>query len=217
MDYSLLQSLPLFQSMDTDRIRRIILLSGCFEKDYKKGNYIYFEQELIENMGLILKGHVYMTKENVWGEKTILVRMGKGELFGENFACSHSSTASVTFYAPEPATVLFIPYRRLLSCAGEKEVLPFIENLISMMTDKAQKLMQKSSIISQKTLRDKISCFLSAEAEKQGSLSFTIPYSREDLADYLCANRSALSRELAAMEKDGLIRVHWRDFELLRK
>ena len=106
MDYSLLQSLPLFQSMDTDRIRRIILLSGCFEKDYKKGNYIYFEQELIENMGLILKGHVYMTKENVWGEKTILVRMGKGELFGENFACSHSPTASVTFYAPEPATLI---------------------------------------------------------------------------------------------------------------
>ena len=77
MDYSLLQSLPLFQGMDTDRIRKIILLSGCFEKDYKKGNYIYFEQEPIENMGLILKGHVYMTKENVWGEKTILVRMGK--------------------------------------------------------------------------------------------------------------------------------------------
>ena len=217
MDYSLLQTLPLFQGMDKDRIQKIILLSGCFIRNYRKGNYIYFENDPIDCMGLILQGHVYMTKDNAWGEKTILVRMGKGELFGENFACSHSRNASVTFYAPEAAKVLFIPYRRLLSCAGEKEVLPLIENLISMMTDKAQKLMLKSSIVSQKTLREKICAFLSAEAERQGTLTFTIPYSREDLADYLSANRSALSRELSAMEKDGLIRVHGREFELLKK
>ena len=216
MDYSLLQHLPLFRGMNRDQIQNVILLSGCFIRNYKKGNYIYFEKEPIECIGLILEGQVYMTKETVWEEQAILLRMGQGELFGENFACSPNHTASVTFYAPGPAKVLFIPYRRLLSCAGEKDALPFIENLISMMTDKAQKLMEKSATLSQKTLRDKISYYLSTEAEKQGSLSFTIPYSREDLADYLCANRSALSRELTAMEKDGLIRVKGRKFELLK-
>ena len=85
-----------------------------------------------------------------------------------------------------------------------------------MMTNKAQKLMEKSATLAQKTLRDKISYYLTTEAEKQGSLTFTIPYSREDLADYLSANRSALSRELTAMEKDGLLRVKGRKFELVK-
>ena len=216
MDYSLLQTLPLFRGMEKDRIQKIILLSGCFIKNYKKANYIYFEKDPINCIGLILQGQVYMTKDTVWGDQAILVRMGRGELFGENFACAPDHTSTVTFYAPTPTKVLFIPYRRLLSCAGEKEALPFIENLITMMTDKAQKLMEKSATLAQKTLRGKISYYLTTEAEKQGSLTFTIPYSREDLAGYLSANRSALSRELTAMEKDGLIRVKGRKFELLK-
>lgn len=217
MDYEILADLPLFRNMAREQIREVILVSGCFVRNYKKGNFIYMEQEPIDNIGLILNGHVYMTKEDVWGDKTIFVRMGKGELFGENFACSTAREASVTFYVPDKAEVLFIPYRRLLSCAGDKEVLPFIENLISMMTDKAQELMKKISIISQKTLRDKIRYFLSMEASEKGSLSFTIPYSRKDLAEYLCANRSALTRELTAMEKDGLIKVQGRHFVLMTK
>lgn len=94
------EGLPLFRNMDKSCIREILLTGGCYIKDFKKGNYIYQEEEIIRSMGLILSGHVYMIKEDLWGEKTILVRMGRGELFGENFACSPHPAASVTFYAP---------------------------------------------------------------------------------------------------------------------
>lgn len=125
--------------------------------------------------------------------------------------------STVTFYAPQAAEVLFIPYERLLRHAGNRNVLLFITNLISMMTYKSQNLMRKINVVSRKSLREKIQCFLSLEAEKTGTLDFTIPFSREEMAEYVCANRSALSRELKAMEKDGLIELKGRTCRILKK
>ncbi|WP_296979558.1 Crp/Fnr family transcriptional regulator [uncultured Dialister sp.] len=217
MDEQKYKELPLFQHMQEKEIHEILLTAGCFVKNFKKGNYIYQENEVIHSLGVILTGHVYMVKEDVWGEETILVRMGKGDLFGENFACSPNPASTVTFYAPQAAEVLFIPYERLLRHAGNRNVLLFITNLISMMTYKSQNLMRKINVVSRKSLREKIQCFLSLEAEKTGTLDFTIPFSREEMAEYVCANRSALSRELKAMEKDGLIELKGRTCRILNK
>lgn len=217
MDEQKYKELPLFQHMQEKEIHEILLTAGCFVKNFKKGNYIYQENEVIHSLGVILTGHVYMVKEDVWGEETILVRMGKGDLFGENFACSPNPASTVTFYAPQAAEVLFIPYERLLRHAGNRNVLLFITNLISMMTYKSQNLMRKINVVSRKSLREKIQCFLSLEAEKTGTLDFTIPFSREKMAEYVCANRSALSRELKAMEKDGLIELKGRTCRILKK
>ena len=217
MDERKYKELPLFQHMQEKEIHEILLTAGCFVKNFKKGNYIYQENEVIHSLGVILTGHVYMVKEDVWGEETILVRMGKGDLFGENFACSPNPASTVTFYAPQAAEVLFIPYERLLRHAGNRNVLLFITNLISMMTYKSQNLMRKINVVSRKSLREKIQCFLSLEAEKTGTLDFTIPFSREEMAEYVCANRSALSRELKAMEKDGLIELKGRTCRILKK
>ncbi|WP_298025464.1 Crp/Fnr family transcriptional regulator [uncultured Dialister sp.] len=217
MDEQKYKELPLFQHMQEKEIHEILLTAGCFVKNFKKGNYIYQENEVIHSLGVILTGHVYMVKEDVWGEETILVRMGKGDLFGENFACSPNPASTVTFYAPQAAEVLFIPYERLLRHAGNRNVLLFITNLISMMTYKSQNLMRKINVVSRKSLREKIQCFLSLEAEKTGKLDFTIPFSREEMAEYVCANRSALSRELKAMEKDGLIELKGRKCRILKK
>ena len=217
MDEQKYKELPLFQHMQEKEIHEILLTAGCFVKNFKKGNYIYQENEVIHSLGVILTGHVYMVKEDVWGEETILVRMGKGDLFGENFACSPNPASTVTFYAPQAAEVLFIPYERLLRHAGNRNVLLFITNLISMMTYKSQNLMRKINVVSRKSLREKIQCFLSLDAEKTGTLDFTIPFSREEMAEYVCANRSALSRELKAMEKDGLIELKGRTCRILKK
>lgn len=217
MDEQKYKELPLFQHMQEKEIHEILLTAGCFVKNFKKGNYIYQENEVIHSLGVILTGHVYMVKEDVWGEETILARMGKGDLFGENFACSPNPASTVTFYAPQAAEVLFIPYERLLRHAGNRNVLLFITNLISMMTYKSQNLMRKINVVSRKSLREKIQCFLSLEAEKTGTLDFTIPFSREEMAEYVCANRSALSRELKAMEKDGLIELKGRTCRILKK
>lgn len=217
MDEQKYKEFPLFQHMQEKEIHEILLTAGCFVKNFKKGNYIYQENEVIHSLGVILTGHVYMVKEDVWGEETILVRMGKGDLFGENFACSPNPASTVTFYAPQAAEVLFIPYEWLLRHAGNRNVLLFITNLISMMTYKSQNLMRKINVVSRKSLREKIQCFLSLEAEKTGTLDFTILFSREEMAEYVCANRSALSRELKAMEKDGLIELKGRTCRILKK
>ena len=161
MNHKNYEGLPLFRDMEESRIREILLTAGCYIRNFKKGNYIYEENEIIRSIGLILSGHVYMIREDLWGEKDILVRMGRGELFGENFACSPHPASSVSFYAQEEAEVLFLPYDRLLRHAGDEDVLVFIKNLIAMMTSKSQELMRKINVISRKSLRAKIQCFLS--------------------------------------------------------
>lgn len=127
MNHKNYEGLPLFRNMEESRIREILLIAGCYIRNFKKGNYIYEENEIIRSIGLILSGHVYMIREDLWGEKDILVSMGRGEIFGENFACSPHPASSVTFYAQEEAEVLFIPYDRLLRHAGDGDVLVFIK------------------------------------------------------------------------------------------
>lgn len=102
MNHKNYEGLPLFRDMEESRIREILLTAGCYIRNFKKGNYIYEENEIIRSIGLILSGHVYMIREDLWGEKDILVRMGRGEIFGENFACSPHPASSVTFYPEVP-------------------------------------------------------------------------------------------------------------------
>ena len=87
--------------------------------------------------------------------------------------------------------------------------------MVTLVADKNARLMAKVEVISQKSLREKILTFLSLQAQMQGSGYFEIPMSRQELAEYLCADRSALSRELSGMKADGLLDYDRNTFRLL--
>ena len=171
----------------------------------------------MKHICIVLSGAVDMIKEDLWGNKTLLVRMRKNELFGETFACGNDSRSTVTFQVSEDAEILFLPFDRVMRSCNMACVFHhrLIENMVRVIAEKNQELIRKVEVISKKTLREKILAYLSLQAETQHSRYFESPLGRVELAEYLCADRSALTRELAKMKKEGLIDYDRNCFRIL--
>ena len=212
-----LASLPLFQGIREEDLPAMLDCLGSFRRSYGREESILLESEEVRSAGLILSGVVHMVKEDRDGNRTLLVVMKEGELFGESFSCGSRLDAHVSFFAAAPTTVLFLPFYKVIhSC---KMSCPFhhrlIENMVRLIGDKNVQLMQKIEVIAKKTLREKILAYLYQQADQQGSRTFSVPLGRLELAGCLCADRSALTRELSAMARDGLIAYEKNTFRLL--
>lgn len=212
-----LKELTLFQGISIPDLEHFIQCLGCYQKHYSKGEYLSFEQENVKNVGIVLKGVVHMIQEDIWGGRSILTRITPGQLFGETFACGNDTMASASFCAAEHTKVLLLPFRHVLhtcsrSCGFHHQI---IENMVTLLAGKNKSLMEKLQVVSQKSLREKILAYLSLEAQKQESTYFEVPLGRMDLANYLCADRSALTRELANMKSEGILDYDRNTFHLL--
>ena len=203
----------LFAGMDETQMQSVFGCIGYHIRDYSKGQVVAFEQEIIHHVGIVLSGAVDMIKEDLWGNSAMLVRMEKDEVFGETFACGEDNTSVVTFQVAEDARVLFLPFSRVMrTCSGACVFHQrLVENMVRVIARKNRDLMGKIEVVSKKTLREKILAYLSLQAQRQGKEEFEIPLGRVELSQYLCADRSALTRELAKMKEEGLIdyRRNW--------
>ncbi len=213
-----LGSIPLFSGIAPKDLSAMLGCLGVHLKSFEKGEYIYLRDNDILSVGVVLSGTVQMIREDVWGNKALLVNMKKGELFGETFVCGDLHNRLVSFVAGGKAVVLFAPFKRVISscsqsCAFHRRL---IENLIVAIADKNVTLMEKVDIISKRSLREKIFEYLSLRAEYAGKMSFDIPLGRVQLAEYLHADRSALTRELNLMAEEGLIDFHRNTFRILK-
>ncbi len=214
-----LVSMPLFWGIAKEDLSAMMGCLGVYLKPYEKGEYIYLQASDILCVGVVLSGSVQMIREDVWGNKALLVNMGKGELFGETFVCGGIHNRLVSFVAAEKTVVLFAPFKRVISscaqsCGFHRKL---IENMIAAIADKNVTLMEKVDIISKKSLREKICEYLTLQAEYSGKMTFDIPLGRVQLAEYLHADRSALTRELNLMAQEGLIDFHRNTFRILQR
>ena len=164
-----------------------------------------------------MSGAVDMVKEDIWGNKTVLVRTRKDELFGETFACGSDNLSVVTFLVSEDAQILFLPFERVMhSCTMACQFHHrLIENMVHIIADKNRDLMRKVEVVSKRTIREKLLAYLSIQAQVQRDRYFEIPLGRVELAEYLCVDRSALTRELVKMKEEGLIDYDNNCFRLL--
>ena len=208
---------PLFEGIQPNDMEAMLGCIGYHISTFRKGDIVAFEAENIKHIGILISGSVDMIKEDLWGNKTMLVRMGKDELFGETFACGEDNLSVVTFVVSEDARILFLPFNRVMhSCTMACQFHhQLIENMVHIIANKNRDLMRKVEVISKKTLREKILAYLSIQAQLHSSRYFEIPLGRVELAEYLCADRSALTRELAKMKKEGLVDYDKNCFRLL--
>jgi len=210
--------IPLFEGIQKGELLPMIQCLNAYVKEYKKEENIYLYDDSVQVIGIILSGNVHMIQEDLWGNKAILVNISKGELFGETFVCGNKRAASVSFITTKNTVVLFLPFDRVLhSCA---KTCTFhhrlIQNMVVQLADKNIQLMNKIDAISKGTLREKIATYLTNIAEEQACLEFEIPLGRVQLAEYLHADRSAITRELNAMQQEGLIEFERNHFQILR-
>ena len=208
---------PLFEGISPEELETMLGCIGYHSGIFKKGDVVAFEEENIEHIGIVISGTIDMVKEDFWGNKTMLLRMRKNEMFGETFACGSDNTSVVTFLAAEDAKVLFIPFSRVMhSCNMACEFhLRLIENMVRLIAGKNRDLMQKVEIVSKRTIREKLLTYLSIQGQLQQSPYLELPLGRVELAEYLCVDRSALTRELVKMKADGLFDYDKNCFRIL--
>ncbi len=194
---------------------------GCLdvrERTFEPGEIVFRMGDKIRALCIVLCGGVRMEHVDAWGNVSVLGYVGTGDVFGESYACAPDVTLLVNVMTVERTRVALLDVARVLAPCSN--VCPYhtklIENLLALSARKNIELSRRAFHTSPKTIRGKLLSYLSGEAARVGSRRFTIPYNREQLAGYLSVNRSALSSELARMERDGLIRVQRNEFELLR-
>ena len=206
---------PLFQGIAFSDFERMFSCLSAKTACYKKGNVILLSGDAVNFVGLILSGGVKIIKEDDNGNYTILTELSISEMFGEVFACAGISQSPVTIQATDDVEILFIDYKKIItSCSS---VCPFhtrlIGNMLKLIAQKNLMLNQKIDMLSKRTTREKLLCFF--DFQRGAAKKFTIPFNREELARYLCVDRSAMSNELCKMRDEGLINFQKNRFEVL--
>lgn len=213
----ILKKCGLFTGLDAQAIEKLLLSLKAREDVFEKEAYVLSGESPVKEVGIVLNGSVDIIKEDFWGNRAILTRAQAGEIFAEAFACAGAERLPVSVVAAEKSRILFIHYKRMLetgaSAGGFQAVL--IGNMLKLLAQKNILLTQKMEHIVKKSTRDKLLSFLSEQASRKGENAFSIPFDRQELADYLSVDRSAMSRELGKLRDEGFLRFEKNHFELL--
>ena len=205
---------PLFQGIAFSDFEKMLDCLSANTACYKKGGIILLAGDAIGFIGLVLSGGVQVVREDLDGRIAILAGLGVSDVFGEAFACAGVSHSPVSIQATEDTKVLFLDYKRVVSSCSS--ACPFhsrlIENMLKLLATKNLMLNQKIEILSKRTTREKLMCYF--DSQRGAAKRFTIPFNREELAQYLCVDRSAMSNELCKMRDAGLIVFDRKEFEV---
>lgn len=214
--YPVLQNCPLFAGIAESELKTLLDCLSSKYKRFRKNSFIFMADDAIDSLGVVLTGAVHIVREDYWGRRKIVARIESGGLFGEAFACAGIEKLPVSVTAAEETDVLFINCRRIIRSCSSACIfhIGLIKNVLLTLADKNVSLIQKLEYVTQPTTREKLLSFLSEQARLAGGNSFAIPFNREELADYLSVERSAMSAELSKMRDDGLIDYHKNNFML---
>lgn len=210
---------PLFSGISEADIPHLLRCLGAYGKTYQKSEFLLLIEEPITWIGIILTGRVHIIKEDLWGNSTILAVLQPMDTFAESFACGSRKKSAVCVQAAEAVKVLILQSDKVIRtcsrmCSFHQQLT---ENMVSMIADKNLRLMEKIEITSKKTIREKICTYLGNQGSSENSDYITIPLGRLELAEYLCVDRSALTRELNSMKEEGLIDFHKNTFRILKE
>lgn len=199
----------LFSGISQADLSALLSCLAAVERRYSKGAVILAEGEPTQWMGLVLEGRAIISCADVWGKSSILGFAEPGAVFGEAYACVPGEALLISVCAAEETRVLFLNVGKLLTVCGN--ACPFharlIRNLLTISAGKNLQLSRRIFHTTPKSIRGRLLSYFSECAKKSGSLTFTLPFNRQQLADYLGVDRSAMSSELSKMQRDGLIQV----------
>jgi CRP-like cAMP-binding protein len=213
----ILRNCHLFAGITAPDLEPLLNCLCAKRKRFAKNRFIAIAGEKVDSVGIVLSGAIHIVREDFWGKRKIVTRIEPGEIFGEAFACAGVKKLPISIMVAEESEILFVDCTRMMTscssaCAFHAKL---IKNLAFALAESNVALTQKLKHITQPNTREKLLSYLSEQAQLAGSNAFDVPFNREELADYLSVERSAMSAELSKMQKDGLMLYRKNHFELL--
>ena len=207
MDTQQLQKTTLFQGMTEAEITEALHVLEAHEKRYEKGEILLTAGSVTERMGLVLEGSVTIESNDIWGNRTIISHVARGQVFAETYALLGNEPMLVDVTANEDCLVLFLGAGGMPMRADTPRpwAWKYVTNLLFLSAHKNRLLSGRSFHTAPKTIRGRVMAYLNSVSLQQRSHEFDILFDRQQLADYLNLERSALSKELGRMQRDGLI------------
>jgi len=211
-----LKRTKLFAGVGEEDIGAMLTCLGARLRTFKKGEYVLRQGEHLNDILVLAGGSLHIQKDDYWGNRSILGQIGIGEIFGEAYAAPESGTLLNDVIALEDSAVFFFDVKRIITtcssaCRFHTRV---VQNLFFTISEKNRSLVRKLDYMSKRTTREKLIAYLSEEAKKENSPYITIPFNRQQLADYLSVDRSAMSKELCRMRDEGLLEFEKNQFKL---
>lgn len=214
---TILRNCPLFNQIDDKSLIELLGCLGAKEYSYTKDDAVFSEGDKATYFGIVLKGSVQLVRVDYYGNRSILTNIEPPQLFGEAFACAGLKSLPVDAVAAEDTEILFIDAQRIARPC--KNACPChcqtIVNLLHIVAKKNLILHQKIEITSKRSTREKLMTYLLLQAKKAKSRTFTIPYDRQELSDYLEVERSGLSAEISKLRNEKVIECKRSTFTLL--
>ena len=212
-----LKKTKLFSGVGENEILSMHSCLGARLRSFKKGEYVLRQGERLDDILVLAEGSLHIQRDDYWGSRSILGQIGVGEIFGEAYVAPESGTLLNDVIAVENSSVFFFDVKRVITTCSSacRFHTMVVQNLFFAISEKNRSLVRKLDHMSRRTTREKLIAYLSEEAKKQNSPYITIPFNRQQLADYLSVDRSAMSNELCRLRDDGLLEFEKNRFRLL--
>lgn len=210
---------PLFRGVLENEIEAMLHCLNAQTRTFDKGSYVFRAGETTTTMGMVLEGSIRLEREDYWGNRSIIASIGPGQLFAEVYACEPELPFDLNVIAAQDSVVLLMDVRRVTTlCSSACEFhTRLIRNLLASVAKRAYALTRKIEHTSKRSTRSKLLSYLSDQADVHGSSEFSIPYNRQELADYLSVDRSAMSAELSRMRAEGIIEFEKNRFRICKQ
>lgn len=212
-----LKRAQLFAGVGDDEITSMLSCLDARLHTYKKGEYVLRQGEHLNDIIILVSGNLHIRNDDYWGNRSILGHIDVGEMFGEAYVAPESGALLNDVVAIEDSAVIFFDVKRIITTCSSacRFHAMVVQNMFFAISEKNKKLVQKLVHMSKRSTREKLISYLSEEAKRHNSPNFTIPFNRQQLADFLSVDRSAMSNELCKMRDEGLIEFEKNQFKLL--
>ena len=215
--FDILRECPLFDRIGDESLKEMLGCLNAKERSYKKGDVVFAEGDKAKYLGIVLEGSVQLVRVDYYGNRSILANIEPPQLFGEAFACAGLKSLPVDAVAAADTKILLLDAQRIARpcgnacpCHGQT-----ILNLLHIVAKKNLVLHQKIEITSKRSTREKLMTYLLLQAKNAKSHTFTVPYDRQELADYLGVDRSGLSAEISKLRNEKVLECRRSTFTLL--
>lgn len=196
-----------------ENLSEYLLSLAQTKKSFGKGQFIYLCGDIVDGMGIVLKGSVQIEQNDFWGNRTIIDIIEEGGFFAETFAIT-GDPMMVDVKVSEKCEIAFVNIKQIMNGSDPDAKIKLTQTLLNICSKKNIRLSQKIMFTSSKTIRSRLNAYLSYQSKINDSMEFDIPFDRQQMADYLNLDRSAMSSELSRMAREGLLETKKNHFIL---